>query len=961
MSSQGPSEQGSRAAATGPASKRGGAAPPRRGRGRVWLTRIAWLVFVAALTAALIYAYRKYVWHMPDPTYAFKYKGIDYEILNPRLIGLFLVFPLFVIVLPLSLADLPWPQRILSVLLRGAFVALIAMSLTRLAKTSTQSKVCTVYLIDVSNSVPDEALSDAHAAIEQALKDKPEDGLIKIITFARRPRVIDIAEDGTFAIERHGDAKAGNPNDEGAGSNLQAALQLGYGLYPPGYLKRAVLFSDGVQTDGDLLAEANRTKELGIALYTVPYTRPVPGEVAVQELKMPDHIKVGETFEVRGILYASRATVARARLYAGAYLNGLDGVRQLELKAGLNDVVFKSVVHEPGPITYALELDQIRDDRFTDNNRAEIAVDVPGRAQVLLVDSTPDQASYLARALVAQQFEVDLRPPVGFPRSLPEMEKYDFVIVSDVAKDQLEMSSQDLIERYVRDLGGGFLFAGGENGYALGGWFRSTMERILPVKMEPKDEKEMPSVAMALVLDRSGSMTGLPIEMAKAAAKATVETLAPDDLIEVIAFDSSPQRFVKLQPARNRSRINADIARIQPAGGTEIFSALDAAFQDMTVALARRKHVILLTDGRAPTTGIKELVQAMAAESITITTVGLGTELDEQLLRMIAELGGGRFHSVPDPNNLPKIFTAETEMISRDAAKEEWFPVVQTGDAQFLKGLAVETSPFLHGYVETQLKPAPAEQILASETGDPILARWHVGLGWTLAWTSDVKARWSVEWLKWPGFEQFWGQLVREHMRVKHTRVLDMKAEMINGTLHASVDAFTPDDQFENGLTSSLKISRPIPAEKASAAKEKPKLDEQTVELRQVAPGRYEANVPLDKFGSFLLKAEHFRTAADGTKKLLAVSYGQVSNPYPREYASFEPNKVLLDRAAQVGGGKMNAKIEEIFDPRGEKMTYHEQLWSKFLYLAIGIFLLDLFVRRVRLFDRKFVAKTRRA
>ena len=87
----------------------------------------------------------------------------------------------------------------------------------------------------------------------------------------------------------------------------------------------------------------------------------------------------------------------------------------------------------------------------------------------------------------------------------------------------------------------------------------------------------MPSVAMALVIDRSGSMTGLPLEMAKAAAKATVDTLSSDDLIEVIAFDSAPTRYVKMQPARNRSRIENDIARIQPGGGTEIFPALDAA------------------------------------------------------------------------------------------------------------------------------------------------------------------------------------------------------------------------------------------------------------------------------------------------------------------------------------------------------------------------------------------------
>jgi len=121
----------------------------------------------------------------------------------------------------------------------------------------------------------------------------------------------------------------------------------------------------------------------------------------------------------------------------------------------------------------------------------------------------------------------------------------------------VSLQSQELIEQYVRDLGGGFLFAGGENGYGLGGWYRTTIARILPVRMETERRQEMPSVAMALVIDRSGSMTGMPMEMAKKAAKATLDVLAPDDVLEVVAFDSQPHRYVKMQPARNRSQASA--------------------------------------------------------------------------------------------------------------------------------------------------------------------------------------------------------------------------------------------------------------------------------------------------------------------------------------------------------------------------------------------------------------------
>ena len=939
---------------------------------------LAWAITCIALLGILAWAYRRFVLLHPDPTLSWVRGGITYELLNPKMLGAVLIAPWFVGVLSQSLADLPWPQKALSVLLRVAFVTLVALGLSRLARTATTEKVCTVYLVDVSDSVPDEALGDATALLTRAWAEKPRDSAVRVVTFARRPRLVlpdENKPDQPPPVPRHLDAK-GQRGELGAGTNLQAALQLAYGLYPPGYLKRAVLLSDGVQTDGDFLAEANRARDFGVRLFTVPYRRPVPPEVAVRGLRLPDKVKVGETFEIHADIYASRATTAHCKLYQGEALNGLEGVRELTLKAGPNDVVFHSVNRQAGQVTYLFELDQIVEDTFKENNRYSTTIDVPGRPSVLYVEGTPQHGGPLSSALTAQQFDVDMRPPSGFPGSLKELERYDFVILSDTAREAVSLDAQELIKQYVSELGGGFLFAGGEAGYGLGGWGHTTMERILPVRMDNERKKEMPSVAMSLVIDRSGSMTGLPLEMAKAAAKATVGVLSPDDLVEVIAFDTVPTRYVKMQPARNRSRIAGEIAKIQAGGGTEIYPALDAAYQDMTVTQARKKHVILLTDGRAPTGLIRETVIAMAAESVSVTTVGLGNDVDEPLLKMIADTAGGRYHAVQDPSNLPRIFTKETEDLVRKAANEEYFQVRKVGEAAFLRSIDVSQSPYLHGYVSTKMKPPPAEELLQSkDTGEPILARWHQGLGWTLAWTSDVKSQWAVEWLKWAGWEKFWGQLVHEHMRQKHRRELDMKTEIVGGQLHAAVDAFGADERFENNLTSRLTIIGPEPAKdqvcnadgdctalaygecdlRAHACRPRP------MELRQTAPGRYEATLPLDKYGSFLLRAEHLHEDKEGQLRQVAVSYGHVSNPYPREYASFEPDLATMEKAALATGGVVDPPtVAAVFDPSGEKVTFHEELWPRFIYAAIAVFLLDLLVRRVRIFDRKFVRASKR-
>jgi len=914
--------------------------------------RLLWLGSLGLLLAGLGLSLYRFVLRAPADAFRWQRDGIKYELLEPRALAVVLLAPILLYVLGKSLADLPWQQRLLSVILRIAFMVLLGLGLSRLVRSDETHRVATVVLLDVSESVADATLDKARGELERLYEAKGETDTLKLVAFAARPRAVPIEADGKLALPKTADLRwkdrpGAAPTQ--AGSNIQSALQLAYGLFPPGYLKRVVLLSDGLETEGSLLSEANHAKRFGARLYVHPFRDPPPGEVAVRALRLPDKVDIGQPFDVTAEVYASRPTTAKARLFQGETLNGLDGVRDVELEAGDNELKFKSVVRVGGEVTYALKLSDIADDRFAQNNAMDVTLDVPGRPQVLYIEGQPQRGSYLVSALSAQQFEVDLRPASAMPGSLRELERYDFMILSDVPREAVSEAGQDLIEKYVRDLGGGFLFAGGEAGYGLGGWGHSTLERLLPVRMDAERRKEMPGVAMALVIDRSGSMTGLPMEMAKAACRATVETLQGDDLIEVIAFDSTPTRYVKMQPARYRSRIQNDIARIQPGGGTEIFSSLDMAYQDLSVVQARKKHVVLLTDGQAPTQGIKDLATGMLAEAITVTTVGLGEGVNNELLRSVADAGGGRFHLVPDPNSLPKIFTRETELIAQQAAVEEWFPVQQAGNADFLKGIAVSSAPLLHGYVATQLKPAPAQLILQSDRGDPILARWRAGLGWAVAWTSDVKNNWAVDWLRWGGFSKFWGQLVREHMRIKRRQELPMQVEMRENTVHAVVDAFTADERFDNQLESKLIVTGP--------ATSKGKGEQREVPLRRTAPGRYEAELRLDDYGSFLLRAEHARILPDGSLQPFAQSFGHVSNPYPREYGRFEPDVELQAHAAAAAGGSVDPEASKVFDAQGEKIVYYRPLWSNFVFAAIAVFLLDLLVRRVRIFDRKFLPR----
>lgn len=915
------------------------------------------LLVTVAVIVALIAAYLRWIAPLPPDAFTRVYQGQRYQLVNPEMLAVLAGLPILVWIAMRSLADLAPIQRWISIFVRALVIAAAVLGLSRLVRTTDATRVAAVYLVDVSESVPDASLERARDVVQRAW-DARGDGEVHLVTFARRPRVVDLPADTRRipALARHT-----QPREAGAGTDVAAAMQLAYGLYPPGTLRRMVLLTDGIETQGDLLAEAERARRFGVRVSHHLFREGRPREVAVRELTVPDRIRVGDPFAVRARVFSSYATRARLRLYQGDTLN-IDGVRDVELVAGDNDVSFRSVVHVPGTVTYRVEASNFEADRFAANNRYAITAVVPGRPSVLYVEGEPSRATYLARSLATGDYEVEVRGPREFPRSLSEIERFDFTILSDVPAEHLSPDQMLLVERYVRDLGGGFLMAGGPNSFGLGGYYRTRIERILPVRMDAERRNDQPSLALALVIDRSGSMSGIKIELAKEAARATAELLGPDDYLEVIGFHTTPERIVRMQSARNRLRIQRDIGRLAAGGGTAIAPAVDMAFQDLTVVRARTKHMILLSDGQDETAEsiLRDLVPLMQSEGITISVVGIGSDVNRSLMQQIADRGGGRAYFTQDASRIPRIFTRETETVARSSIVEEYFQPSVVSPADFLRGLPMGSAPFLHGFVATRAKPHPAQVVLMSDTGEPILARWRLGLGWSLAWTSDVKNRWAADWISWSAYNQFWSQLVREHMRQRRRTTLDMRAEIVDGRVRVVVDAVDDDDSFINGLDSRVTLdgpqgvrAAPRPSAGGGAARqgtnpENAPLHEEHV-LAQTAPGRYEAEMPLDRYGSFVLQATHRREG-----RVVAESFAQLSNPYPREYAAREPDAGALMRLASLTRGRADPTPRQVFDPAGEKVQRNEDLWPWLLGLAIALFVLDLFLRRVRIFDRKF-------
>ncbi len=857
----------------------------------------------------------------------------DLVLRAPEWLALLLLLPLLVPFALRSLSGLTRWRRLLSLAARSLLLTCLVIALARPSHEASSTLTSTVFLADVSDSMTDDDLARMGRYLGEAQRLRGEHH-VELVSFADAAQRIEAPAEGAVVLQRHA---------AGAATDIQGALSLALGLLKPERLPQVVLWSDGQETRGSLARGAAQLAELGVPLYVVEHAPSLPPEVAIEALELPEAPKVGEPFSVRVRVAATAPQKARVRLLQNGLLNGLEGAREVELAAGGTELAFRAVAHVSGPLNFRAEVEPRGEDRFPQNNAFARSVLAVGSPRVLYVEGASGEGAPFQGLLDAAGFEVDLRSARGFPSDARDLRPFDFVILSDVARDQLSQGSLQAIASYLSD-GGGFMMAGGAQSFGLGGYRGSSLESLLPVRLDTERRRDQPSLALVLVIDKSGSMSGEKIELAKEAARATSELLGAEDFLGVIGFDAAPDRVVRLASAANRVSISRGIGRLAAGGGTQIFPALDAAYADLLSVRARVKHVILLTDGQTQERGLALLIQNMQVDGITVSTIGLGDDVNRALIEELARLGRGRAYFTVDPSSVPRIFVKETHAVARSSAVEDYVGVQVAAPADFLRGIPMEAAPLLRGYVATRARPAPAQVILRSEFGEPVLARMRVGLGWSLAWTSDVKPRWSAPWFSWKPHSAFWAQLIREHMRTRREDTLNVEARLEGDRLRARVEVLDDNGRFVNGLKGSMRVAPLGGAQDAASAHPE-------IALSQLSPGRYEASLRLDGPGSYAVRAQ--LNAPQGATSLVGET--TLSHPFPSEYALTRSpeaaglaQQALSDTAARTGGGRLPADDPGAVFRQGEDRRTIRWLerWSMFLWLALGLFVLDIAIRR---------------
>lgn len=795
--------------------------------------------------------------------------GLEWTFEEPMFLWALLAIVPAVALTFLSRAWISRAARFGSLAQRALLIGLLCLAGAESSVLRPSDRVCVSVLTDVSDSMDAGSFDKGKALAQELQENKRDRDIVQWVVFGER------AEDvSAELLGGHLDLSQARARVGATATHLASALEVAAGVQSPDCEPRIAIVSDGQVTRGDASAALLGGRTAGGSraprVAWVPLEESGDVDAGVAGFTLPEQVRIKESFDCAVRLSATGKVRGRLLLRA---TSGDDKEqtfeRDLELSEGEISEVFSLKAETQGELEIEARWVPETPDRFEQNDRAQIVMPILGPPSVLLVDSGLKEADALKRAIEAQSFEVDVRSARDVPESPEDLEKYAFVILSDLPRGSLSSRTARALEEMVRG-GGGLLVTSGPRGRA--GMRGSPLENILPLRAEGTDEERTAGVAMVLAIDRSGSMSGGPLEMAKAACRATLGTLEPTDLLEVIAFDSRPSRAVPMQPARLRASMDASIARIQAGGGTEILSTLDMAYQDLLRARARKKHIVLLTDGNADTDGIYDVASAAFADGITVTSVGLGPGVNEALLRTIAEAGGGRYHAVSDAALLPRIFVREAELTMQEEVKPERFSISVFEEAPFLKGTGVSRAPLLRGIESMRPRSFPARVLLGVDTGQPLLAVMPVGLGHTLVWASDFKGGWGSDFMRWAGFPKFMGQLIRAHQRSDSSDLWPLELRFEDDDLVARFDA-QDEEGFDNSITSRLSVFR-------ADAKQAALGESVTAPFELKGPGHYEARVPLPDFGSFFVRATHLSQK----KSRSARSFQAALRPYPEEY-----------------------------------------------------------------------------
>ena len=651
------------------------------------------------------------------------------------------------------------PTRTLQ-LLRAAAITLVIVAMSALSLRLPGRSGTVVVVADRSESMEPAALRNQEEVINLIAGAMDARERLAVVAFGRETTVEHAPQAGAFA-----GFTARLDTDQ---SNMARAIEKGLDLIPRDGVGRLLVLSDGRWTGSDPVSAAGHAASRNIAIDFRHQAKPIVQDLAIDRIAQPQRLAAGEAFMLTAWV---RSPVRQEVTYELVRGNRRLAAGKRHMAAGMNRLIFRDVADSAGVQQYVLRVEGGPEDSQPENNRARILVGVSGTRPVLCVSGTERGA--FPKLLRRGALNVQTVRPSAARWSLASLAKYSSVVLENVPATDIGASGMELLAAWVESAGSGLMMTGGRNAYAPGGYFGSPIERILPVSMELKKEHRKFSLALVVVMDRSGSMgasAGMgktKMDLANIGAVQVMDLLSDDDEFGVIAVDSAAHTVTDIAPvAVNRAERDHILSVQSMGGGIFVYEALAAATRMLLQAQSHTRHIILFADAadaEEPGKYVELLAKGRDA-NITCSVIGLGsdTDCDAELLRDVARMGSGQCLFAADAMEIPRLFAQDTFAVTRSALVEEPTAVAFTPGYSLLAGSPLKEQPVVGGYNLCYVRP---EANLAAVTTDeyqaPVIASWQAGRGRVVCYTGEADGEFTGDIAKWPRVGTMFSSLVR--------------------------------------------------------------------------------------------------------------------------------------------------------------------------------------------------------
>ena len=585
---------------------------------------------------------------------------------------------------------------------------------------------------------------------------------------------------------------------------------------------------------------------------------------------------------------------------------------------------FTVIFKEGGVHTIKAQIFPKTPDHFQQNNIYVKTIDVVDKPAVFVVTGEKDSP---LMAILSQNYLV------SSDKSLPSnLSIYSSVFLDNRNASTLHADDLAALNKYVID-GGGLVVIGGDSAYERGGYNQSPqLESLLPVKSTAEPEKKRKEMAVVILLDISqstayGLQSDSKISVEKALALNIVKQMDLKDYVGVVAFNVEAFTVQDMgRLSEGIDEINDKVPRLQFGGGTDMLPALDRADQ-MLEPYSLDKYVIIISDGvlgtRSGSRSIltEQKVQAMADKGITLYTVGVGFDTDEQFMTDLAATGKGLYFKPEAYQRLQMAFEQKDSEKNLDQYKLD----INNPNHFITQNIQLPDTS-IKDY--NSVTPKSISQVLVTTNGlKPIVTVWRFGLGRVAAVTTDNGNRWSPSMYladngKIVSAVTNWA--IGDLEKKKSVRI-DVSDVSVGQAVDASIQSDATPQLFarqENGSIVEIAV-------------------------KQTDRSIYTSRLASDKTGTYDLTAV---TASGTDKDAYTVNYAQ-------EYAELGINtQELKDITEYTSGATYNAsQTQTLID---DAIAYVKQGTLKeiqtkqpiavyFIAAALGLFFLDTVVRRI--------------